>query len=118
MLRKTFLEDFACVPEMSALYRKWQTTRWAAFHYVSASPWHLYPFLSEFLSEQQFPYGTFHLRDFRLMIGALHRTFRPSRRIKMAHCRALMRTFPQRQFILVGDSGESDPKIYARLFRE
>jgi Uncharacterized conserved protein (DUF2183) len=118
MLRHTFLEDFACVPEMVALYRHWQQTRNAAFHYVSASPWHLYPFLAEFLQAQQFPQGTLHLRDFRLMPGDLHRTLRPSRRIKLAHARGLMRRFPLRRFILVGDSGESDPQIYAQLFAQ
>ncbi len=118
MLRNTFLENFAGVPEMAALYRHWRKTRGAAFHYVSASPWHLYPFLAEFLQSQGFPDGTFHLRDFRLMIGDLHHTLRPSRRIKLAHARALMQQFPQRKFILVGDSGESDAAIYARLFTE
>ena len=29
-----------------------------------------------------------------------------------------MRRFPQRRFILVGDSGESDPALYARLARQ
>jgi hypothetical protein len=118
VLRSTFLENFAEVPAMAELYRAWQSRREAAFHYVSASPWHLYPLLAEFLQQHRFPEGTFHLRDLRLMLGDLHRTLRPSSRIKLGHARRLMKQYPERRFILVGDSGESDPAIYARLFRE
>jgi hypothetical protein len=117
MLANTFLKEFASVPEMAALYQRWALAG-AAFHYVSASPWHLYPFLAEFLHGQGFPEGTFHLRDFRLMPSDLHRTLRPSRGIKLRHSRALLERFPKRRFLLVGDSGESDPAIYAQLFRE
>lgn len=118
MLRSTFLEHFAGVPQMAELYRGWQARRQAAFHYVSASPWHLYPLLAEFLRSHQFPEGSFHLRDLRLMLGDLHRTLRPSSLIKLGHARRLMKQYPRRRFVLVGDSGESDPAIYARLFRE
>lgn len=118
MLHNTFLEEYASVPEMAALYRRWAESEGAAFHYISASPWHLYPFLAEFLRAQDFPEGTWHLRDFRLMGLDLLRTLRPSRRLKARHARVLLRQFPQRRFRLVGDSGESDPQIYAGLARE
>jgi phosphatidate phosphatase APP1 len=117
MLRNTFLREFACVPQMAALYRRWALERNAAFHYVSASPWQLYPFLAEFLRAQEFPAGTFHLRDFRLVPGSLHHTLRHTARVKRAHARHILRLFPHRRFILVGDSGESDPLTYARLAR-
>ena len=117
MLASTFLKEFASVPQMAALYQRWAKGG-AAFHYVSASPWHLHPFLAEFLGGQGFPEGTFHLRDLRLLPPDLHRTFRPSRHIKLRHARVLLERFPRRRFILVGDSGESDPAIYARLCRD
>jgi len=117
MLRNTFLQDFAGVPGMAALYAKW-ANEGAAFHYVSASPWHLYPFLGEFFEAQGFPRGTFHLREFRLMPRDLRATLRPSRAVKLAHCRTLMHRFPERQFMLVGDSGEWDATIYAQLWQE
>jgi phosphatidate phosphatase APP1 len=85
---------------------------------VSASPWHLYPFLSEFFEAQGFPRGTFHLREFRLVPGELRKSFRPSRDVKLAHCRELLKRFPERQFVLVGDSGEWDAAIYGQLWRE
>lgn len=118
MLRNTFVRDFVSVPEMAALYRQWEDQRGAAFHYVSASPWHLYPFLAEFLTSQGFPDGTFYLRYFRLMPGDLRRTLRPGRRVKIKHARELLRRYPQRKFWLVGDSGESDAAMYAKLYCE
>jgi phosphatidate phosphatase APP1 len=118
MLGNTFVREYVSVPAMAQLYRRWEVQRGAAFHYVSASPWHLYPFLLEFLRGQSFPDGTFHLRDFRLMGADLGRTFRPTRRLKLKYARELLTRFPRRKFILVGDSGESDAATYARLFRE
>jgi hypothetical protein len=117
MLHNTFLSHFAAVPEMADLYRQWKQQRDAAFHYVSASPWHLYPFLSEFLAGQEFPAGSFHLRDFRLMGSDLPRAFRSSARVKSRHIQSLLESFPRRRFILVGDSGEHDADIYAHFTR-
>lgn len=117
MLSNTFLRHFSSVPDMAALYRYWQTEHHAAFHYVSASPWHLYPFLSDFLREKNFPDGTFHLRDFRLVPGHIAKSVRPARRVKSSHIRDLLLRFPDRRFILVGDSGETDPETYGRFCR-
>jgi hypothetical protein len=117
LLANTFLKEFAPVAEMAGLYRRWAAAG-AAFHYVSASPWHLYPFLAEFLEGQGFPEGTFHLRDWRLMPADVYRTLRPARGVKLRQARGLLERFPRRRFVLVGDSGEFDPLIYARLYRE
>jgi phosphatidate phosphatase APP1 len=120
MLRNTFAREFKGVPEMAQVYRRWEERHGrggGAFHYVSGSPWQLYPFLAAFLREQGFPEGTWHLRDFRLMPRDLLKTMRSSRRVKGRHCRELMRAFPGRRFILVGDSGELDPEMYAGLAR-
>lgn len=118
MLANTFVREFASVPGMAEVYGRWARERGAAFHYVSASPWHLYPFLAEFLGTQGFPAGTFHLRELRLMPRDLRATLRPSREIKLRNARGLMMRFPRRRFVLVGDSGEYDPEIYAALARE
>jgi hypothetical protein len=116
LLANTFLREFESVPRMAGVYRRWAAAG-AAFHFVSASPWHLYPFLAEFLAAQGFPPGTFHLRAFRLMPRHMVGSLRPSRRVKERHAQELLRRFPGRRFVLVGDSGESDPELYAALAR-
>ena len=65
LLANTFLRDFKAVPGMSEAYRQWVAAG-ASLHYVSASPWQLYSALSEFMEQQKFPKGSFHLRLFRL----------------------------------------------------
>ena len=36
---------------------------------------------------------------------------------KLRQIEPLMKTYPMRKFILIGDSGEKDPEIYAELYR-
>ncbi|HVX84057.1 MAG TPA: phosphatase domain-containing protein [Phycisphaerae bacterium] len=117
MLRTTFCEAFASIPGMPELYRRLQARHHATFHYVSASPWQLYPFLTEGLAAAGFPAGTFHLRRLRfkgrLLLGALA----SASRIKRRHIHDLLVRFPNRRFVLVGDSGERDGVLYAALAR-
>ncbi len=40
----------------------WQAELKASFHYVSASPFHLYTAISNFLVAEAFPPGSVHLR--------------------------------------------------------
>ena len=54
LLRNTFLRPFRAVPGMSELYQVWQRREGAQFHYVSASPWQLYPALDAFRSRRGF----------------------------------------------------------------
>ena len=64
LLRNTFVRPFRPAPGMSAMYQKLQK-QGAVFHYVSASPWQLYPSLKKFTQQHGFPQGSFHLKTFR-----------------------------------------------------
>jgi phosphatidate phosphatase APP1 len=48
----------------------------------------------------------------------LRRLLLVRRRGKMTSMHAIMRRFPERQFLLVGDSGERDPELYGMLARK
>jgi phosphatidate phosphatase APP1 len=85
---------------------------------VSASPWQLYAPLSEFVTEHGFPSGTFHLKKFRPKDRSAANLFASPEETKRQAIVPLLQAFPQRRFILVGDSGEKDPEIYATLARE
>jgi phosphatidate phosphatase APP1 len=116
LLTNTFLRPFETIPGMAAVFRRWWAEG-AAFHYVSSSPWQLYGHLAEHLAEEGFPTGSFHLRHFRLRDHLLRRLLLLRRSGKLSVIRRLMRRFPERRFLLVGDSGEHDPEIYGTLAR-
>ncbi len=116
LLERTFLKPFEEAPGMAELYRDWANSG-AAFHYLSSSPWQLYPALSDFMAVAGFPAGSFHLRGFRLKDESFFNLFKSSMRSKPPVIKALLARYPGRRFILVGDSGEVDPEIYGEIAR-
>ena len=117
MLVNTFLKPFEAIDGMASVYQRLAASE-VVFHYVSSSPWQLYEPLAELLNQAEFPAGSIHLRNFRLRDHMLRRMFLLHRRGKGGVIRHLIEMFPQRKFLLVGDSGERDPKIYAGLARQ
>lgn len=83
--------------------------------YVSSSPWNIYDMLAEFLSYRKIPGGPVLLRDIGIddekFIKAGHSDHKSE---KIEH---LLATYPELPFILIGDSGQHDPEIYAALAR-
>lgn len=114
-LRNTFLREFQPVPGMAEFYQMLAQSNAAAFHYVSASPGPLFTPLAEFAQTNGFPAGTFHLKTFRWKDRSFFSLFSDAERYKLSVIEPLLKRFPQRRFILVGDSGERDPEIYAKL---
>jgi phosphatidate phosphatase APP1 len=117
LLANTFLRPFETIPGMAAVFRDWAAGG-AAFHYVSSSPWQLYEHLAAHLAGEGFPHGSFHLRSFRLRDQLLRRVMLTRRSGKANVIRSILRTFPERRFLLVGDSGELDPEIYGYMGRK
>ena len=116
LLRNTFLKDFEAVGGMSEVYQNW-SNEGAAFHYVSSSPWQLYLALEELLTTSGFPAGSFHLRNIRLRDPSVLRLLFARRSGKRRIIHKIVKMFPHRQFVLVGDSGERDPEIYGHVAR-
>jgi phosphatidate phosphatase APP1 len=114
MLQRTFAEPFTSIEGMSSAYQNW-AQQGALFHYVSSSPWQIYDSLNQFLIEEEFPLGSMHLKWFRLRDEIFKRWQILRRKSKGGIIRNLIRRLPERTFVLVGDSGERDPEIYAKL---
>ena len=117
LLLNTFCRPFKAVEGMAGLYRVWHTNG-AQFHYLSASPWQLYIPLAEFIGKGGFPAGTFHMKDFRVKDSTVLALLGDPEAFKLKLIRPLFQQFPQRRFLLVGDSGEKDPEIYGQIARE
>jgi hypothetical protein len=117
LLANTFLREFAAAPGMAEFYRG-LAGRGPVFHYVSSSPWQLYEPLDEFRRKHDFPAGSFHMRLFRLKITGILVLFASPEEFKPTTIGELLKTFPKRRFLLIGDSGEKDPEIYGALARK
>jgi phosphatidate phosphatase APP1 len=116
LLANTFLRPFLAIEGMAGRYQAWEAAG-AHFHYVSASPWQLADELESFRQREDFPAGTMHLRAFRMREHMVRRLLRLPPAAKFTAIRNLLRAFPFRTFVLVGDSGEFDPEIYGKLAR-
>lgn len=116
VLRRTFVEPFEAVPGMAALCQRLAAAG-AAFHYVSLSPWQLTGPLQEFFAEQRFPAGALELQHFRLQDGDFGDLVGDSHAKKLAVLEPLLARWPQRRFVLIGDSSQHDPEIYGELAR-
>lgn len=83
--------------------------------YVSNSPWNLYNYLQGFIKNNNFPKGAILLRDFRTPFD---RTPRPEKPHKQHEIRNILHTYPDLDFVLIGDSGEHDADIYIEIAEE
>ncbi|MCJ1309902.1 hypothetical protein MMC25_003563 [Agyrium rufum] len=81
----------------------------AQMHYVSNSPWQLYPVLVTFFAASGLPQGSYHLKQYT---GMLQGIFEPVAERKKGTLDRILRDFPDRRFILIGDSGEADLELY------
>ncbi len=113
----TFFRSFEAVPGMADYYRLLVNLPDVAFHYVSASPWQLYQPLEEFRRESNYPPGSFHMKLFRWTDRSIANIFSSPIQYKLNIIEPILTRYPNRQFILIGDSGEKDPEVYGDLAR-
>lgn len=116
LIANTFFKEFQAADGMAKLFRTWEKMG-ADLTFVSASPWQLYPALSSWMEAEKFPRATFNLRQIRFRDSSLARLFDDPFASKVSRISAILKQFPQRKFILVGDSGEKDPEVYGELAR-
>lgn len=116
IFKNTFIRELGdlTVPGVKEWYNK-MAEMGVKLHYVSNSPWQLYPLLKTYFSLAGLPPGSFHLKQYS---GVLQGIFEPAGERKKASLDRIMQDFPDRQFILVGDSGEADLEVYTDVVLE
>jgi hypothetical protein len=117
LMRNTFLKEFHAVPGMAALYQQWAERRGANFHFVSSSPWQLYEAISNFMQRESFPSGSFHLKQVRVKPASIANLLKDPFLTKVRTIEDIVKAYPQRHFVLVGDTGERDPEVYGEMCR-
>lgn len=83
-----------------------------ALHYISNSPWQLYPVLRSFFDQTGLPPGSFHLKHY---VGMLQGALEPAADRKRGTVERVMQDFPDRKWLLIGDSGEADLEVYTEM---
>jgi hypothetical protein len=117
LFESSFFSDFAPVEGMPELYQKWHQ-QGAKFHYVSSSPWQLYEPLQEFMLDHGFPEATMSLKKIRFKDETFFNLFKSATKTKPQAINAIIKRYPNRQYILLGDSGEKDAQVYAQIANE
>jgi phosphatidate phosphatase APP1 len=121
MLRTTLLHNASTrlpYAGVAAFYRALHEGDGGVTHpifYVSGSPWNLYDMIERFLTIQNLPPGPLFLKDWGI---DEHKFIREdTKRYKLARIDMLLATYPELDFVLIGDSGQEDPEIYAEVIR-
>lgn len=115
LIRNVFVKPYQATEGMPGFYKELQE-QGAYFHYVSASPWQLYPSLKPFM-DKYYPPGTVSLRDFRLKDSSVIKFLQSSLKYKTEQIKQIIQRYPKHTFTLIGDSGEHDPEVYASIHK-
>ncbi|CAK7217954.1 hypothetical protein SCUCBS95973_003325 [Sporothrix curviconia] len=113
IFRNTFVRELGDMAVEGA--REWYNSLHelgVQFHYCSNSPWQLFPMLTTFFKHAGLPKGPLHLKQYS---GMLQGIFEPVAERKRGTLEKILRDFPRRRFLLVGDSGEADLEVYTDL---
>jgi phosphatidate phosphatase APP1 len=117
LLANAFVRPYRPVEGMPERYAAW-AGQGVVVHYVTAGPWQLYPPLWEFLEEHGLPGVEIEMRELRVKDRTVLSFFQDSQPYKIERIREILRRFPARRFVLVGDSGEHDPEVYGAIAAE
>jgi phosphatidate phosphatase APP1 len=121
-LRVSLLTDVgerAPLPGAAALYRALVCRSGEAglpVFYLSTSPWNLHEMLVEFIALRGFPLGPLLLTDWGPGRGNLFRI--GAREHKLGLIGRILAEHPGMALVLVGDTGQLDPEIYAAAAKE
>ncbi len=104
------------VPGMAPMYRRLlEAHPGAPIFYLSTGAWNTAPTLTRFLAEHAYPAGPLLLTDW----GPTNTGwFRSGQDHKRENLHRLAREFPFIRWVLIGDDGQHDPKIYGDFARD
>lgn len=84
------------------------------FFYVSSSEWNLYDYILEFSAKNELPSGVYLLNQIKTF-SQLLKTGKNKHKTKFFRITRILESFPNLQFILLGDDTQEDPSIYAAV---
>lgn len=104
-------------PGVAAFYRALHGAEQNPILYVSRGPWSIYSMLERFFQLHRIPVGpVLFLREWGLSLS--HPLPRRAEGHKLRLIRDMLALYHDLPFVLIGDSGQHDPEIYAQIVRE
>ncbi|WP_163382009.1 phosphatase domain-containing protein [Cyclobacterium sp. SYSU L10401] len=105
-------------PGVSDFYRLLSANGEYPVFYVSSSDWNLFELIRDFLRYRDIPVGPILLKDSHVNLRNIWKSGGGNHDHKLEKIRFLMEFFPEQQFLLIGDSGQHDPELYAEVIRD
>lgn len=126
VLRNTFFREFFAAPCLAGMHQ--DSVRDVAFNHVPGRPWQMYGPLERFLfsTNGDYPCDNFNIKNRRtnpfekeacedVWMLVANGSEQTAVEQKLAQIRAVMAHVPWRTFMLIGDSDESDSKVFRQI---
>jgi phosphatidate phosphatase APP1 len=104
-------------PGVSAFYKGLTLNGEHPVFYVSSSDWNLFDMIRDFLNFRNIPDGPLLLKDLHVNLRNIWKSGGGSHQHKLDKILMLLDLYPGMKFILVGDSGQHDPELYAEIIK-
>lgn len=85
--------------------------------YVSSSDWNLFDLIRDFLAYRNIPLGPILLKDGHINLKNIWKSGGGNHAHKLEKIEFLLEFFPEQRVLLIGDSGQHDPELYAEIIR-
>ncbi|KAK6455794.1 uncharacterized protein RJT20DRAFT_145874 [Scheffersomyces xylosifermentans] len=115
MMTSLLLKDVSSwnIPPVIKWYDALYKASHVDFHYVSNSPWQLFSTIDQYFKAVNLPIGSIHLKQYTGNI--ISSLMEPTLSRKKRSLDKIVKDFPNKRFICVGDSGEYDLEAYVEL---
>lgn len=105
-------------PGISEFYKALTNHGQHPVFYVSSSDWNLFDLIRDFLNYRNIPAGLILLKDLHVDLRNIWKSGGGSHQHKLSKIEMLLELYSGMQFILIGDSGQHDPELYAEIIRD
>jgi phosphatidate phosphatase APP1 len=102
-------------PGVSDFYKALSDNNKNPFFYVSSSDWNLFDLIRDFLNYRDIPAGPLLLKDLHVDLRNIWKSGGGSHQHKLEKINMILELYPGMKFILIGDSGQHDPELYAEV---
>jgi phosphatidate phosphatase APP1 len=105
-------------PGVSRFYKALTNEGKNPVFYVSSSDWNLFDMIRDFLNYRKIPAGPLLLKDLHVDLKNIWKSGGGNHDHKLEKVEMLMDLYPGMKFILIGDSGQHDPELYAEVMEK